>query len=312
MFCIKKRQAIIGSLIIFLGMVLMWSKTIQESSKSYSTRADGVQTLCRKAGLYDIPVQGMYPTPVFVSDYYDLYCRENEIYPIWNGSRDNAKCLTATLVCGSKANCTDTDCIMNVSNKIRCLYKEVSMDLCKRAGVVKEEQLQYVCMYAGQKVTAVSTPYYYSDSSTQTLGTQDPPILTSKCIKKDGYNVGVRCITDAAGEIIANYNMEDKVNCPLSASPVQQVTAMPQQQTTTTPDQPTGTQATPPPSTPQPQQLNCDINKFKDYNCGVEGWYINKCEKDSNGVVRICGCDPENTWITYPILYTPKGVDKCS
>lgn len=304
MYCLQKRQVIIGGFIIFLGIVLVWSKTIQESPKSYNTRAGEAPTACSKAGLYNIPVQGLSPTPGFVRNYYETFCKSNEDSPIWDGSiGSSAKCLTATLVCGSKANCNDISCIMNVSNSIKCLYKEVPIDICKSAGVVKEEQLQYVCMYAGEQVTAASTPYYYSDSSTQTLGGVAPVDTTYKCIKNNGYNVGVRCITDAAGEIIANYNMEDKVNCPLSASPVPQVTAIPLLQNTTAPVQVTDTQVTPPPPAPQPQKTNCDIKNFKDYNCGVEGWKVGDCKTDTNGISRICGCDPNNTWISYPILY---------
>ncbi|MBI4973238.1 hypothetical protein HZC27_01375 [Candidatus Roizmanbacteria bacterium] len=299
MYCVSKKNVTIsGFIVLILLLAFIVNLITQNKVNSFRSKA-APNSFCESVGLYS--VEGGW-----VNNYFNLNCVKNA--PIWNGEKGNkAKCFTATALCSKYPGCNSTDCLLNINKDTKCINEPIDMEKCLSANAVTRAQLsEYECMYNSQIVTDVSSPYYYSDSLTQTLGAQTPVNSTYKCIKSNGLNVGTRCITDNAGNIIANYNMSDETHCPLNAPQIL-VTASPTNPaTTSSPSQPVDTQAP-----AQPQQLNCDINKFGDYNCGVEGWYINKCEKDSNGVVRICGCDPENTWITYPILYTPKRLTEC-
>lgn len=296
MYCISKKFITISGFIVSIFFfTYIVNLTAQKGAKPFRSRASP-NSFCESVGLYS--VEGEWAT-----NYYDSNCSKNKSFPLWNGEKgDKAKCYTATALCSKYPVCNSTDCILSTNKNIKCINEPVNISKCIEANAVTYAQLsEYVCMYNSEVVTATSRPYYYADLSTQTLGESTPIQTTYKCIKNNGYNVGVRCITDAEGKIIANYNKEDKINCPVNAPTIQQATLTPQPQSTSAPGQPTDTQTAP---TAQPAQpSNCNETKFSGYNCGVEGWKIGGCQTDTNGVSRKCGCDPNNTWISYPILY---------
>lgn len=99
---------------------------------SYKSKANEEKTACQKVGKYDIPpADGIGVTPALARYYYDTYCKNNEDKPLWNGGyAEKAKCYTSTLVCGNINNCPLVDCVANVSNQTRCLYKEVDFNKC--------------------------------------------------------------------------------------------------------------------------------------------------------------------------------------
>lgn len=154
----------------------MWSRTLLSSTFSYKSKANEEKTACQKVGRYDIlPINGIGVTPAFVQYYYDTYCKKNEDKPFWNRAfGDNARCFTATLVCGNISNCsTGIDCFANVSNQTRCLYEAVDFKKCTNAQIAP-------------LIADPSTPAPWG----RCMGTCDKGVQIGDCLS--GY--GKRCV----------------------------------------------------------------------------------------------------------------------
>lgn len=210
MICIKKKLlilALIFSVVFYL--VVLFSNNTSLKSLSYKAKAQ-TGNYCQSIGLYDVPGEDMGSS---LKKIYEAKCSTYANYPQWNGKRGNeAQCYTSTAVCGKIPGCIDKNCLARISEEIPCINESVNIQKCLDSGAVTQEQLDvYVCMYAGQVITDTSTPYYY-------ISTGIHPVY--KCIQQNGRNIGVRCISDEMGKVIANYNMDDETNCSTTVAPV--------------------------------------------------------------------------------------------
>lgn len=63
--------------------------------------------------------------------YYGTECNKNAADFKWNGIWGaGAKCYTATGVCSTQNNCVTTDCIAELGNGTKCIYREVPVENC--------------------------------------------------------------------------------------------------------------------------------------------------------------------------------------
>src|SRR3989338_8003150 len=210
MYCIKKKLfVLIVTISSILYLIIAFNSIINRKNVTMKAKAqDG--GFCERAGLYDLP-----DASKVLKNNISAICAGNINKPQWNGKRgSDAKCYTATAICGKIPGCIKKDCIARISEDIPCINEPVDIQICKDAGIATE----YVCMYAGQEITNVSGHYFYSDTTNNNI--------TYKCIKnKDGYNVGARCYTDENGNINAPYSKMDTENCRPDAPSVSVPTA---------------------------------------------------------------------------------------